>query len=39
MGIFKAKPLISDIFKLEDIEKAFKMVEKSQGLRKVVVFD
>jgi L-iditol 2-dehydrogenase len=39
MGIFKAKPLISDIFKLEDIEKAFKMVEKSQGLRKVIVFD
>ena len=37
-GVFRAKPLITDVFKLEDIEKAFKMVENSEGLRKVIQF-
>lgn len=34
----KVKPLITHSFKLDELEKAFEMVEKSEGLRKVILF-
>ena len=37
-GIISVKPLITKIFKLEEIEKAFKMVEKSKGMKKIIKF-
>ena len=34
----KVKPLITHTFKLDELEKAFEMVEQSKGLRKVILF-
>ncbi|MGC8979367.1 zinc-dependent alcohol dehydrogenase [Caldisericum sp.] len=38
-GTISVKPLITGTFKLEKIEDAFKMVEKGEGMRKVVKFE
>jgi len=38
-GIISVKPLITRTFPLEKIEDAFKMVEKGEGMRKVVKFE
>jgi Zn-dependent alcohol dehydrogenase len=38
-GIISVKLLITGTFPLEKIENAFKMVEKGEGMRKVVKFE
>lgn len=38
-GTISVKPLITKTFKLEEIEEAFKMVERSEGMRKIIKFE